>query len=94
MQEKAFLRDVKAAFEDIPGVENFEVLRQTHGKTDYRFALTMAFADQAAYEGFNKHPRHAKFLKDRWDREVSPASSRSTTSRCSYSSIRFSACSR
>jgi hypothetical protein len=71
LQEKAFLRDVKAAFEDIPGVENFEVLRQTHGKTDYRFALTMAFADQAAYEGFNKHPRHAKFLKDRWDREVS-----------------------
>lgn len=71
LQEKAFLRDVKVALEDIPGVENFEVLRQTNGAADYRFALTMEFAEQADYEGYNKHPRHVKFLNDRWDREVS-----------------------
>ena len=71
LQEKAFLRDAKAALEDIPGVENFEVLRQTNGGADYRFALTMEFADQAAHEGYNKHPRYAKFFNDRWDREVS-----------------------
>jgi heme-degrading monooxygenase HmoA len=71
LQEKAFLRDAKAALEEIPGVENFEVLRQTNGAADYRFALTMEFADQSAHEGYDKHPRRAKFLTDRWEREVS-----------------------
>jgi heme-degrading monooxygenase HmoA len=71
LQEKAFLRDAKAAFEFIPGVRKFEVLRQVNGKTDYRFALSMEFADKAAHEGYNKHPKHVKFVKDRWEREVS-----------------------
>jgi heme-degrading monooxygenase HmoA len=71
LQEKAFLRDARAALEGIPGVENLEVLRQTNGKADYRFAITMEFADRAAFEGYNKHPKHAKFVKERWEREVS-----------------------
>ena len=71
LQEKAFLRDARAALEGIPGVENLEVLRQTNGKADYRFAITMEFADPAAYEGYSKHPKHAKFVKERWEREVS-----------------------
>jgi heme-degrading monooxygenase HmoA len=70
LQEKAFLRDAKVLAE-IPGVQNFEVLKQTNGKSDYRFALAMEFADQAAYDAYNRHPKHVKFVQDRWEREVS-----------------------
>lgn len=71
LQEKAFLRDAKAALESIPGVEKFEQLRQVSPKNDYRFGFSMEFADQAAYDGYNKHPKHVAFVRDRWEREVS-----------------------
>jgi hypothetical protein len=71
LQEKAFLRDAKTAFEHIPGVQKFEQLKQVSKKNDYRFGLSMEFADQAAYDGYNKHPKHVKFVKERWEREVS-----------------------
>jgi hypothetical protein len=71
LQEKAFLRDAKAALEKIPGVEKFEQLRQVNPRSkDYRFALSMEFADKAAYESYNKHPKHLAFVRDRWDREI------------------------
>ena len=70
LQERAFLRDAKAALEAIPGVEKFEQLRQTSPKNDYRFGFSMEFADQAAYDGYNNHPRHVAFVRDRWVPEV------------------------
>lgn len=70
LQEKSFLRDSKTALETIPGVEKFEQLRQVSKKNDYHFGFSMEFADQAAYDGYNKHPRHVKYVKDRWEREV------------------------
>ncbi len=30
----------------------------------------MEFADQAAYTAYNEHPKHVKFVRERWDREV------------------------
>jgi hypothetical protein len=71
LQEKMFLRDAKTELEAIPGVKKFEQLRQVSKKNDYDFGLSMEFADQAAYDGYNKHPKHVKFVKDRWEREVS-----------------------
>ena len=70
LQERAFLRDAKAALETIPGVTNFGQFRQVSKKNDYRFGFSMDFADQAAYDGYNTHPRHVAFVRDRWDREV------------------------
>jgi len=69
LQEKAFLRDAKVLAE-IPGVKKFEQLRQVSKKNDYEFGFSMEFADQAAYTAYNEHPKHAKFVKDRWEREV------------------------
>jgi hypothetical protein len=69
LQEKAFLRDAKVLGE-IPGVKKFEQLRQVSRKNNYRFGFSMEFADQAAYEGYNTHPRHVAFVRDRWAREV------------------------
>ena len=70
LQEKAFIRDAKVLAE-IPGVKKFEQLRQVSPKNDYRFGISMEFADQAAYDGYNKHPKHVAFIRDRWNREVS-----------------------
>ena len=70
LQEKAFLRDAKTALHDIPGVKKFEQLRQVSKKCEYEFGFSMEFADQAAYDGYNDHPKHVKFVDERWKREV------------------------
>ena len=69
LQEKAFLRDAKVLTE-IPGVKKFEQLKQISPKNNYQFGFSMEFADQAAYTAYNVHPKHVKFVKDRWEREV------------------------
>lgn len=68
-EEGAFLRaaQVLAA---IPGVDKFEQLRQVSPKNDYAFGFSMEFADQAAYGGYNEHPDHVAFVRDRWVPEV------------------------
>jgi hypothetical protein len=70
LMEKAFLRDARLALEKLPGVEKFEQLRQTSPTNDYRFALSMEFADKKAYDGYDRHPKHVAFIQDRWNREV------------------------
>jgi hypothetical protein len=67
--EAAFLEDALILAE-IPGVENFERLRQVSAKNDYRFGFSMEFADQAAYSSYNDHPDHVAFVRDRWISEV------------------------
>lgn len=69
LQEKAFLRDAKVLAE-IPGVKKFEQLKQVSKKNDFEFGFSMEFADQAAYTAYNVHPKHVKFVKERWEREV------------------------
>lgn len=54
----------------IPGVQRFERLRQIGRKNDYRFGLSMEFADQAAYAGYDAHPEHVRFVRERWVPEV------------------------
>jgi len=68
--EAAFLADAKV-LAMIPGVEKFEQLRQVSPKNDYAFGFSMEFADQAAYAGYNDHPNHVAFVRDRWETEVS-----------------------
>jgi hypothetical protein len=55
----------------LPGVEEFELLRETSPKNSYRFGISMEFADRAAYEGYNEHPDHVAFVQERWLVEVS-----------------------
>ena len=68
-EETAFLRDAKV-LAAIPGVEKFEPLRQVSPKNDYAFGFSMEFADQAAYSGYNDHPDHVAFVRDRCVPEV------------------------
>jgi quinol monooxygenase YgiN len=54
----------------IPGVEAFELLDEVSPKNSYRFGMSMEFADRAAYDGYNEHPDHVRFVQERWLAEV------------------------
>ena len=54
----------------IPGVGEFEILRETSPKNGFAFGISMEFADRAAYEGYNEHPDHVRFVQERWLPEV------------------------
>jgi hypothetical protein len=55
----------------IPGVEAFELLAEVSPKNAYRFGISMEFADRSAYERYNAHPDHVRFVQERWLSEVS-----------------------
>ena len=68
--EREFLDIAQRILAPIPGVEEFECLRQVSPKNNFTFGLSMEFADQAAYDGYNNHPDHVRFIEDRWIPEV------------------------
>ena len=66
-------RDFLAAAQElstIPGVEAFELLAEVSPKNDYRFGISMEFANRDAYENYNGHPDHVRFVQERWVPEV------------------------
>lgn len=67
--ERDFLQTARA-LADIPGVHEFEQLRQVSPKSDFTFSFSMVFADRAAYQAYNEHPTHVVFVRERWDKEV------------------------
>lgn len=69
-EERDFL-DAAEKLASIPGVEAFELLAEVSPKNDYRFGLSMEFADRGAYERYNVHPDHVRFVEERWLSEVS-----------------------
>ena len=69
-EEAQFLAEGPRILAAIPGVEKFEALRQVSPKNDFAFGFSMEFADQAAYDGYNRHPDHVAFVRDRWVPEV------------------------
>lgn len=68
-EEKSFLAAL-ARLRDIPGVGQFEIAREVSPKNDFDYAISMVFADQAAYDGYNTHPDHVAFVQMRWLPEV------------------------
>jgi hypothetical protein len=69
-REEADFIDGARKLAAIPGVQKFESLRQTGRKNSYTFGLSMEFANQAAYDGYNSHPDHVRFVEERWTKEV------------------------
>lgn len=68
-QAETFLAALRS-LATIDGVEDFEVVRQVGPKNDYRFAVTMDFADRAAYDAYDGHPLHVAFVSERWAADV------------------------
>ena len=69
-EERDFLEIAAATLPAIPGVDAFEVLDEVSPKNGFRFGFSMEFADQAAYDAYNAHPEHTRFVAERWDPEV------------------------
>ena len=68
--EEADFLATAARLAEIPGVESFELLRETSPKNGYRHGISMEFADAAGYEAYNGHPEHVRFVEERWVNEV------------------------
>jgi hypothetical protein len=68
--ERAFVETATTVLPAIPGVEEFEFLDEVSPKNGFRFGISMEFADQAAYDAYNEHPDHARFVAERWVPEV------------------------
>ena len=68
-EEASFLTAL-AGLKAIPGVDDFQIWRETSPKNPFAFAVSMNFADQAAYDAYNTHPAHVAFVEGRWIPEV------------------------
>jgi quinol monooxygenase YgiN len=71
LQAEAFLKESAEELAVIPGVERFEVFKQVSAKNDYDYGFSMEFSDQQAYDAYNVHPVHQKYVAERWLKEVS-----------------------
>ena len=67
--ERDFL-EAAGALGAIPGVEAFDILSEVSPKNGFRFGISMEFADADAYEMYNQHPEHVRFVEERWANEV------------------------
>jgi hypothetical protein len=68
--EEADFLAAAARLAEIPGVEAFEILRETSPKNGFRFGISMELAGPDAYAAYNDHPDHVRFVQDRWLVEV------------------------
>ena len=64
-EERDFLQAAEH-LASIPGVEAFELLAEVSPKNGYRYGISMEFADRSAYERYNEHPDHVRFVQERW----------------------------
>ncbi|WP_343059810.1 Dabb family protein [Saccharibacillus deserti] len=69
-EAEAFLEESRKVLTGIPGVGNFEVLRQVSTKNEHDYGFSMKFADQGAYEAYNAHPVHVKYVAEVWESKV------------------------
>jgi hypothetical protein len=68
--EEASFLEALSGLAAIPGVADFQIGREISPKNDFDFAVSMMFADQVAYDGYNNHPDHVSFVNGRWVPEV------------------------
>ena len=51
---------------NIPGVQNFECLKQTSKKNKFGYGLSMEFASNELYGQYTNHPDHVSFIEQFW----------------------------
>ncbi len=50
----------------IPGVQQFEILKQVNAKNSFEYGIAMAFESHDAYQHYTNHPDHQQFIQDFW----------------------------
>ena len=61
---------VASALKNIPGVRNFECVRQTSRENPYEYVIRMDFDRQKAYDEYSAHPDHERFVSEYWMKDV------------------------
>ena len=69
-KEEADFLEAVSKLSQIPGVKNFECLRQISKKNDFDFGLSMEFDNQQSYDEYANHPEHVSFVQNVWLKEV------------------------
>jgi hypothetical protein len=64
-EEASFLRAARE-LASLPGVQDFVVLRPLGDQGTHPWCLSMDFAGQEAYAGYNDHPVHRAFVETVW----------------------------
>lgn len=64
-EELAFFEAAKK-LANIPGVQNFECLKQTSKKNNFDYGISMEFASQKRYDDYSNHPDHVQFIQQYW----------------------------
>ena len=50
----------------IPGVQKFEVLKQTSNKNPFQYGISMEFESPKAYDLYTNHSLHVAFVEKYW----------------------------
>ena len=69
IEESEFLNAARK-LSSLPAVQKFECLKEIGEKNNYDFGLSMEFEDMNAYEAYNNHPNHVRFVQDYWIPQV------------------------
>lgn len=54
----------------IPGVQNFQIRRQTSSKNPHTHGISMQFEKHSEFLVYCEHPAHVDFVQQRWLSEV------------------------
>jgi heme-degrading monooxygenase HmoA len=68
-EEKTFL-DAAKKLSAIPGVHNFECLKQISKKNNFEYGLSMEFDSAKDYDYYSNHPAHVAFVEKYWASNV------------------------
>ena len=69
-QEETYFLEAAKQLAHIPGVRNFQVLKQTSPKNNFEYGLLMEFTDTKTYDEYSKHTDHVSFINDFWIKDV------------------------
>ncbi len=65
IEEKLFFEAVSALM-NIPGIINFQCVKQTSEKNDFDYGIIMEFNSQKEYDYYASHPIHSNFVQHHW----------------------------
>ncbi len=68
-KERAFL-NAASRLAAIPGVSNFEWLRQISTKNNFTLGIFMEFDNSTEFDFYNQHPDHIDFIENFWKPNV------------------------
>ncbi len=65
VEEKLFFEAVNTLIA-IPGILNFQCVKQTSKKNDFDYGIIMEFNTQEEYDYYASHPLHSDFVQHHW----------------------------